>query len=99
MGQGLIWAAYEGYLLEQRWNDWIRELRLRVVHTRSLWKLKWERTKHQLTQRLRTHIISLNVLALAVRDRLHVERQRLCLCFENASAQILSWRGNLYVEW
>ena len=38
-------------------------------------------------------------LALAVRDRLHVERQRLCLCFENASAQILSWRGNLYVEW
>ena len=99
MGQGLIWAAYEGYLLEQRWNDWIRELRLRVVHTRSLWKRKWERTKHQLTQRIRTHIISLNVLALAVRDRLHVERQRLCLCFENASAQILSWRGNLYVEW
>ena len=65
----------------------------------SLWKSKWERTKHQLTQRLQTHLTSLHVLAVAVRDRLHVERQRLCLCLGDASSQILSWMGNLHVEW
>ena len=65
----------------------------------SLWKSKWERTKHQLTQRLQTHLTSLHVLAFAVRDRLHVERQRLCLCLGDASSQILSWMGNLHVEW
>ena len=63
----------------------------------SLWRSKWERTKHQLTQRLQTHLTSLHVLAFAVRDRLHVERQRLCLCLGDASSQILSWMGNLHV--
>ena len=69
MGQGLIWAAYKGHLLEQNWKNRIRELDLQAVHMRSLWKLKWER------------------------------RLQLCLRLGDASSQILSWMGNLYVEW
>jgi hypothetical protein len=42
----------KGHLLEQGWNKRIRELEIQAAHTRSLWKSKWERTKHQLTQRL-----------------------------------------------
>jgi hypothetical protein len=68
----------------------IRELEMQAVYMRSLWKLKWERTKHQLTHRLQTHLMSLHVLALAVRDRLHVGRQQLCLRLGDASSQILS---------
>jgi hypothetical protein len=75
MGQGLVWAAYKGQLLEQGWNKRIKELETQAAHTRSLWKSKWERTKHQLTQRLQTHLMSLHVLAPAVQDRLHVVRQ------------------------
>ena len=99
MGQGLIWAAYKGHLLEQGLKNRIRELELQAVHMRSLWKSKWGRTKHQLIQRLQTHLISLHVLALAVRDRLHVGRQQLCLRLGDASSQILSWMGNLYGKW
>ena len=96
MGEGLTWAAYKGYYsLKQGWKIWIRELVLQAVHMRSLWKSKWERTKHQL----QTHLMSLHTLALAVRDRLHVGRQRLCLRLGDASSQILSWMGNLYMEW
>ena len=64
----------------------IRELELQAVHMRSLWKSKWERTKHQIIQRLQTHLISLHFLALAVRDRLHVGRQQLCLRLGDASS-------------
>ena len=101
MGQGLIWAAYKGHLLEQHWKNRIRELDLQAVHMRRLWKSKWERTKHQLIQRLQTHLISLHVLALAVRDRLHVGRQQLCLRLEmhhprfSAGWGIFMWNGGI----
>jgi hypothetical protein len=96
MGQGLIWAAYKGHLLEQRWKHRIRELEIQAAHTRSLWKSNWERTKHQLTQRLHNYLISLQT----VRNRIYVGRQRSCLRLGGiSSSQILSWMGNLHVAW
>jgi hypothetical protein len=71
MGQGLVWAAYKGQLLEQGWNKRIKELEIQAAHTRSLWKSKWERTKHQLTQRLHNYLRSLQ----SVRNRIYVGRQ------------------------
>jgi len=92
MGQGLVWAAYKGHLLEQRWNKRIKELEIQAAHTRSLWKSKWERTKHQLTQRLHNYLSSLQ----SVRNRIHVGRQRSCLRLGGITpTQILSWLGNL----
>ena len=63
---------------------------------RSLWKSKWERTKHQLTQRLHNYLRSLQ----SVRNRIYVGRQRSCLRLGVvSSSQILSWMGNLHVAW
>ena len=96
MGQGLVWAAYKGQLLEQGWNKRIKELETQAAHTRSLWKSKWERTKHQLTQRLHNYLRSLQ----SVRNRIYVGRQRICLRLGVvSSSQILSWMGNLHVAW
>ena len=96
MGQGLVWAPYKGQLLEQGWNKRIKELEIQAAHTRSLWKSKWERTKHQLTQRLHNYLRSLQ----SVRNRIYVGRQRSCLRLGVvSSSQILSWMGNLHVAW
>jgi hypothetical protein len=99
MGQGMIWAANKCCLVDQWWDVKLNELRqhtnlvLQLFHTRSLWKSKWERTKHQLTQRLHNYLISLQ----SVRNRIYVGRQRSCLRIGGiSSSQILSWMGNLW---
>ena len=77
-------------------KNWIRELKMQAAHTRSLWKSKWKRTKHQLTQRLYNYLMSLQT----VRNRIYVGRQRSCLRLGViSSSQILSWMGNLRVAW
>ena len=138
MCQGMIWVAYQGYLLDEWWDNKLKQLRqhtnyqqeyqaylqklklmgirlesvlvflanrymnlvLQLFHTSSLWESKWERIKHQLTQRLQIYLVSLHQSFLTVRNRLYVGRQRSCLRLGGIpSSQILSWMGNLHVAW
>jgi hypothetical protein len=59
-------------------------MKLQAIHTRSRWKSKWERTKHQLTQRLKTYQVSLNTVIITFRNRLYMGLQGICLTLEDA---------------
>jgi hypothetical protein len=79
-------------------NNWYREMELQAIHTRSRWKVKWERTKHQLTQRLKTYHFSLNTVIITFRDRLYMGQQWICLTLGCALPQNFSWLEKLIKE-
>ena len=105
MGQETIWVANKCCLVDQGLDVKLKKLRqdtnlvLQLFHTKSLWKSKWERAMHQLTQRPQIYLASLHLSFLTVRNRIYVGRQRYCLRLGVISSQILSWMGNLYVAW
>jgi hypothetical protein len=105
MGEGMIWVAIKCCLVDQGLDVKLKKLRqdtnlvLQLFHTKSLWKSKWERAMHQLTQRPQIYLASLHLSFLTVRNRIYVGRQRYCLRLGVISSQILSWMGNLYVAW
>ena len=85
MGQGMIWVANKCCLVDQWWDVKLKHLRqhtnlvLQLFHTRSLWKSKWERAMHQLTQRPQMYLASLHLSFLTIRNRIYMGRQRSCL--------------------
>ena len=105
MGEGMIWVAIKCCLVDQGLDVKLKKLRqdtnlvLQLFHTKSLWKSKWERAIHQLTQRPQMYLASLHLSFLTVQNRIYVGRQRSCLRLGVISSQILSWMGNLYVAW
>jgi hypothetical protein len=79
-------------------SNWYREMELQVIHTRSRWKSKWERIKHQLIQRLNTYQVSLNTIIITLRDRLYMGQQWVCLILGCALLQSFSWLETLIRE-
>ena len=73
-------------------------MELQTIHTRSRWKSKWERIKHQLTQRLKTHQVSLNTVIITFRDRLYMGQRWVCLTLGVALLQNFSWLEKLIKE-
>ena len=80
-------------------SNWHRKIELQAIHTRSLWKSKWERIKHQLIQRLKTYQVSLNTKFITLRDRLlYMGQKWICLTLGCALLQSFSWMETLIRE-